>query len=49
LAETGAKTIGAACPFCQTMFQAALTQIDLQKPALKDIAELAAARLPVVN
>ena len=49
LAETGAKTIGAACPFCQTMFQAALTQIDLPKPALKDIAELAAARLPVVD
>jgi len=49
LAATGAKTIGAACPFCQTMFQAALTQIDLPKPVLKDIAELAAARLTVLN
>ncbi|WP_031499296.1 heterodisulfide reductase-related iron-sulfur binding cluster [Bryobacter aggregatus] len=49
LAETGAKTIGTGCPFCQTMFQAALTQISMPTPALKDIAELAAARLPVVN
>ncbi len=49
LAETGAETIGTACPFCQTMFQAALTQITLPTPALKDIAELAAARLPVVT
>ena len=49
LAETGAQTIGTACPFCQTMFQAALTQIEIPAPALKDIAELAAARIPVVN
>jgi Fe-S oxidoreductase len=49
LAGTGAQTIGSACPFCQTMFQAALTQIQTQKPALKDIAELAAERIPVVN
>ena len=49
LAETGAQTIGTACPFCQTMFQAALTQIEMPAPALKDIAELAAARIPVVN
>jgi Fe-S oxidoreductase len=49
LAGTGAQTIGAACPFCQTMFQAALTQIQTQKPALKDIAELAAERIPMVN
>lgn len=49
LVETGAGTIGTGCPFCQTMFQAALTQIELPPPALKDIAELAAARLPVVN
>ncbi len=49
LAETGAQTIGTACPFCQTMFQAALTQIEIPAPALKDIAELAAARIPMVN
>lgn len=49
LVETGAQTIGTGCPFCQTMFQAALTQIESPAPALKDIAELAAARLPVVN
>lgn len=49
LAETGAKTIATGCPFCQTMFQAALTQITTPAPALKDIAELAAARLPMLN
>jgi Fe-S oxidoreductase len=49
LVETGAKTIGTGCPFCQTMFQAALTQIQSPAPALKDIAELAAERIPVVN
>jgi Fe-S oxidoreductase len=49
LVETGAQTIATGCPFCQTMFQAALTQITPAPPALKDIAELAAARLPVLN
>jgi Fe-S oxidoreductase len=48
LAETGAATIATGCPFCQTMFQAALTQITLPTPApaLKDIAELLAEKLP---
>jgi Fe-S oxidoreductase len=49
LVDTGAQTIGTGCPFCQTMFQAALTQIQSPAPALKDIAELAAERIPVVN
>lgn len=49
LAATGAETIATGCPFCQTMFQAALTQIQNAKPALKDVAELASERLPVVN
>jgi Fe-S oxidoreductase len=49
LAATGASTIGTGCPFCQTMFQAALTQITLPAPKLKDIAELAAERLVVIN
>ncbi|MFN9429314.1 MAG: (Fe-S)-binding protein [Acidobacteriota bacterium] len=49
LVATGAETIATGCPFCQTMFQAALTQIDGAKPALKDVAELAADRLRVLN
>lgn len=49
LVETGAATIGTGCPFCQTMFQAALTQIAPVPPRLKDLAELAAERLNVVN
>lgn len=49
LVETGAQTIGTGCPFCQTMFQAAITKFDAPAPALKDIAELAAARIPMVN
>ena len=52
LAATGATTIATGCPFCQTMFQAALTQITIPgqapKPApkLKDIAEILAENLP---
>lgn len=48
LAATGATTIATGCPFCQTMFQAALTQITLPGPTpkLKDIAEILAENLP---
>lgn len=54
LAATGAQVIGASCPFCQTMFKAALTQIALPPgqsapPKLLDIAELAASRLDTLN
>jgi Fe-S oxidoreductase len=48
LASTGAAVIATGCPFCQTMFQAALTQIELPgpPPQLKDVVELVAERLP---
>lgn len=49
LVSTGAETIATGCPFCQTMFQAALTQIEGAKPVLKDVAELAAERIRVLN
>ncbi len=48
LVKTGAKTIGAACPFCQTMFRDALAQIetgDGEKVKLLDIAQIAAASI----
>ncbi|GAB4404881.1 MAG: (Fe-S)-binding protein [Bryobacter sp.] len=47
LAATGAAVIATGCPFCQTMFQAALTQIEGTgpKPQLKDVVELVAERL----
>lgn len=46
LVATGAETIATGCPFCQTMFQAALTQITLPAPKLKDVAEILAENLP---
>jgi Fe-S oxidoreductase len=49
LVKTGAKTIGAACPFCQTMFRDALAQIetgDGERVKLLDIAQIAAASIP---
>lgn len=42
LISTGAKTIGASCPFCQTMFQAAVAKLGDQTVQIVDIAELAA-------
>jgi Fe-S oxidoreductase len=42
LAATGAPIIGAACPFCNSMFQAALPTVSPQPPQLLDIAQLAA-------
>ncbi len=42
LENTGAETIAAACPFCQSMFRGAL-----EKPVqLKDVAQILAERLP---
>ncbi len=47
LVSTGAQTIAAACPFCNSMFRDALTQIEpAAPPRLLDIAQIAAARLP---
>ncbi|MGH9582506.1 MAG: (Fe-S)-binding protein, partial [Bryobacteraceae bacterium] len=46
LAATGADTIGAACPFCNSMFRDALAAMPpAQAPRLLDIAEIAAEQL----
>ncbi|MBV9957537.1 MAG: (Fe-S)-binding protein, partial [Acidobacteria bacterium] len=47
LVATGADIVGAACPFCNTMFRDALTNISPNPPKLMDIAQIAAAALPV--
>jgi Fe-S oxidoreductase len=46
LVSTGAEAVGAACPFCNSMFRDALAQIGPNPPKLLDIAQLAAASLP---
>ena len=46
LAATGATTIAAACPFCNTMFRDALAATGEAAPHLMDIAQLAARGLP---
>jgi Fe-S oxidoreductase len=46
LAETGADTVAAACPFCQSMFRDALTQVTDRPIKLLDVAQITAARLP---
>ena len=46
LAATGAQTIAAACPFCNTMFRDALAARGEGAPQLLDIAQLAARGLP---
>ena len=49
LTATGASIVGAACPFCNTMFRDALAQVALTNgtpaPRLLDIAQIAAGRL----
>ncbi len=45
LVATGAGAIGAACPFCQTMFRDALAQITDKPVKLLDIAQIAAAAI----
>ena len=46
LAATGAQTVAAACPFCNTMFRDALATGGIANaPKLVDIAQIAAARL----
>jgi Fe-S oxidoreductase len=46
LAATGAGTVAAACPFCNTMFRDALAAQGAGAPELVDIAQLAARGLP---
>jgi Fe-S oxidoreductase len=46
LVATGAKTIAAACPFCNTMFRDALATTGEGAPELLDIAQLAVRGLP---
>ena len=46
LVATGASVVGAACPFCNTMFRDALAQIAPSGPQLLDIAQIAASSLP---
>ena len=46
LADTGAQTVGTACPFCNTMFRDALGAISETPPQLLDIAQLTARNLP---
>jgi Fe-S oxidoreductase len=46
LAATGADTIAAACPFCQTMFRDALGQVAGRPIKLLDVVQITAAGLP---
>jgi Fe-S oxidoreductase len=46
LTATGATTIAAACPFCNTMLRDALAATTQPVPQLLDIAQLAARSLP---
>jgi Fe-S oxidoreductase len=46
LVATGAQTIAAACPFCNTMFRDALAATGEGAPELLDIAQIAARGLP---
>jgi Fe-S oxidoreductase len=46
LVATGATTVAAACPFCNTMFRDALAAQGEGAPQLVDIAQLAARNLP---
>jgi Fe-S oxidoreductase len=45
LAETGADIVGAACPFCNSMFRDALANVSEKPPQLLDIAQLAVAAI----
>jgi Fe-S oxidoreductase len=42
LAATGAQIVGAACPFCNTMFRDALAAVSEAPPRLMDVAQIAA-------
>lgn len=46
LVDTGADTVAAACPFCQSMFRDALGTVTDRPVKLLDIAQILAAQLP---
>jgi Fe-S oxidoreductase len=45
LAATGASVVGAACPFCNTMFRDALAAVSDAPPKLLDIAQITLAQI----
>ena len=49
LADTGASIVGAACPFCNTMFRDALAATSDAPPQLLDIAQIAAHSIETAN
>ena len=49
LVATGAQTIAAACPFCNSMFRDALAAGGEAAPELLDIAQIAARGLPPIG
>jgi len=49
LVATGATTVAAACPFCNTMFRDALAATGEGAPQLLDIAQIAARSLPTAK
>jgi Fe-S oxidoreductase len=49
LVDTGAGVIGAACPFCNTMFRDALAAVSPAPPKLLDIAQIAAGAISIRN
>jgi Fe-S oxidoreductase len=49
LVATGAEVVGAACPFCNTMFRDALSAVSSTPPKLLDIAQIVAAEVRRVS
>lgn len=45
LVATGADTVGAACPFCNSMFRDALSVVSQNPPRLLDIAQIVAEQI----
>lgn len=45
LVATGATTVAAACPFCQSMFKDALKSVSENPPQLLDVVQITAAAL----
>ena len=49
LADTGASTVAAACPFCNAMFRDALAATSANPPQLLDIAQITAAQISALS